>query len=257
MTGDLRRPDWWAARDIYKRKGLKVSMGYQRVPYVDAIKYAFPQAQPELRYWPLPFPEIVVQPHLYALVWWQYDTVETVGGEFALWDDQNFDANWHRFSIPKSADIPNIIYMQKPKHWTKEETNWVTGLVNLSVFILGELRNDAGSVCYAAETRRRQSAHSACRNEKKPWLREDLPSIVLLDPNKPKTFREHTTPIGTHASPTPHQRLGHYANLRSEKFKNKKGQRIWRKGTWVGDEEWVFNGRHYKLLKGNENDKMA
>lgn len=92
-----------------------------------------------------------------------------------------------------------------------------------------------------------------CKNvSKKPWLREDLPSIILIDPNDTKSYGRKDSQGGTHASPRPHQRRGHFRKLISEKFKFKKDQIIKVKSCWVGDSEWVYNGSTYKVLEDKE-----
>jgi hypothetical protein len=76
----------------------------------------------------------------------------------------------------------------------------------------------------------------------KPWLCEDLPRIILMDPRS-RVPRKEGTPQGTHASPVPHQRRGNFALLKSARFKHKQGQRVFRKPTWVGDKEWTQYGK--------------
>lgn len=55
---------------------------------------------------------------------------------------------------------------------------------------------------------------------------------------------------GTHAPPIPHLRRGHYKTLRSEKFKEMRGKRIWVRATNVGGEcvEWRDGNVRYKVL---------
>lgn len=55
---------------------------------------------------------------------------------------------------------------------------------------------------------------------------------------------------GTHASPLPHLRRGHYKTLRAARFKEKRGQRIWVRASHVGGEcvEWRHGDRSYKVL---------
>jgi len=55
---------------------------------------------------------------------------------------------------------------------------------------------------------------------------------------------------GTHASPIPHLRRGHYKTLRAERFKEKRGKRIWTRASHVGGEcvEWRDGDVRYKVL---------
>lgn len=93
--------------------------------------------------------------------------------------------------------------------------------------------------------RRRRAAKTA---KKKPWLREDRPHIILLDPTKARQYGHRIDRGGTHASPIPHQRLGNWATLKHEKYGKRRGEKIWRPPTWVGDKEWVFRGSRYRVL---------
>ena len=55
---------------------------------------------------------------------------------------------------------------------------------------------------------------------------------------------------GTHAPPIPHLRRGHYKTLRAERYKEKRGQRIWVRASHVGGEcvEWRDGAVRYKVL---------
>jgi hypothetical protein len=82
---------------------------------------------------------------------------------------------------------------------------------------------------------------------KKPWLAE-TPRIILMNPQEAHTYGHRVERGGTHATPSPHHRRGHWATLRHEKWGDKRGRRIWRRPAWVGDQEWVFNGSRYKVI---------
>lgn len=55
---------------------------------------------------------------------------------------------------------------------------------------------------------------------------------------------------GTHASPMPHLRRGHYKTLRSERYKENQGKRIWVRATHVNGAcvEWRDGDVSYKVL---------
>jgi hypothetical protein len=55
---------------------------------------------------------------------------------------------------------------------------------------------------------------------------------------------------GTHAPPIPHLRRGHYKTLRAERFKEKRGKRIWVRASHVGGEcvEWRDGDVRYKVI---------
>lgn len=84
---------------------------------------------------------------------------------------------------------------------------------------------------------------------KKPWLRDDLPTTILLDPTEAKEYGHRIDRGGTHASPIPHQRRGHWRQLRSDRYKEKKA--VWVKGSWIGDTEWTYNGREYRVVEAS------
>jgi hypothetical protein len=91
--------------------------------------------------------------------------------------------------------------------------------------------------------------------DKKPWTRS-LPHIILLDPTR---AREYGHPDGTgptsaghHATPRAHQRRGHWATLRHERFsRNPDGtpRRVFVRQAWVGAHEWTAEGQRYRVLE--------
>lgn len=83
--------------------------------------------------------------------------------------------------------------------------------------------------------------------KKKPWMREDLVSIVFLN-QLPRGQSESKG--GHHASPRYHHRRGTWVHLSNERYKNhpKYGDKIYRKASWVGKREAIVNGTTYKVL---------
>ena len=51
---------------------------------------------------------------------------------------------------------------------------------------------------------------------------------------------------------SPHFRRGHTKLLSSSRWKDKQGQRIVVRPTWVGPEDWDFNGLKYRVVRPNE-----
>jgi hypothetical protein len=80
----------------------------------------------------------------------------------------------------------------------------------------------------------------------KPWTYTHLPRIILLDPTATPSLPSPDQG-GTHASPRPHQRRGHWRRLLSPRYQHR-GQRIFVKPSWVGPREWVLNGNAYRVL---------
>jgi hypothetical protein len=92
----------------------------------------------------------------------------------------------------------------------------------------------------------RQRAKAAKTARKFPWSRPDLPSIIFID------FKQAAArgwKGGTHATPAPHQRRGHWRTYQHEKWGSLRGQRRWVRHAWIGDKEWVFNGQRYKVVE--------
>lgn len=57
-------------------------------------------------------------------------------------------------------------------------------------------------------------------------------------------------PAGTHASPVPHERRGHWARL-AERCRHAKllgKEKVWRRPTFVGDPAWSDHAHHYEVL---------
>ena len=80
-----------------------------------------------------------------------------------------------------------------------------------------------------------------------PWLDQNAPRVILLDPSKQypshgRSFR------GTHAPPIPHQRRAHWRTLRSERYGKRRGERVRVRSAWIGDREWIHRGSVYHVL---------
>ena len=103
---------------------------------------------------------------------------------------------------------------------------------------------DRHVVVSTARTPTQKQIHTA---QKKPWLTEIQPKILLLNPTEAIKLRDRPDAPGTHASPVPHTRRGNWATLRHPRFGAKVGTLVWRKPAWVGDREWVFQGRQYRV----------
>lgn len=97
-------------------------------------------------------------------------------------------------------------------------------------------------------TQESQSKQDIKTMEKKPWAAPVARRVILLDPAKATEYGHRIDRGGAHASPSPHQRRGHWATLKSERYKNKRGQRVWVRPAWVGDKEWIFEGNRYRVL---------
>lgn len=86
----------------------------------------------------------------------------------------------------------------------------------------------------------------------KPWTRDDLPYFILIDPNRAREYgRKESEQGGSHASPRPHSRRGHWRELRAERYEREmdgSARRVWIKPVWIGAMEWVDQGQSYKVV---------
>lgn len=84
-------------------------------------------------------------------------------------------------------------------------------------------------------------------NKNKPWRRATGPRILFLD-RMPTTQAEST---GTHASPKPHQRRGHWRELSHPRYRHhpQYKQKIWVKPSFIGPEQAEYEGNLYRLIK--------
>lgn len=84
----------------------------------------------------------------------------------------------------------------------------------------------------------------------RPWLNATGPKVLLLD-RMPSTQKEHQG--GTHASPKPHRRRGHWKTLRHPKYRHHPKylveNGIFIKPSFVGPKEAEHEGNIYKLVE--------
>ena len=81
----------------------------------------------------------------------------------------------------------------------------------------------------------------------RPWLGATGPRVLLLD-RMPTTQSEGT---GTHASPKPHRRRGHWKTLSHPRFRHhpKYGKKIYVKPSFVGPRQVSYEGNIYRLVE--------
>lgn len=79
----------------------------------------------------------------------------------------------------------------------------------------------------------------------KPWVSPRRNMYIIIDPARageyghPSSARPESA--GHHASPIPHPRRGHWRRLAPDR-------RVKVRPTWVGAQEWKYEGRTYKIL---------
>lgn len=86
--------------------------------------------------------------------------------------------------------------------------------------------------------------------DKRPWLNATGPKVLLLD-RMPSTQTEHQG--GTHASPKPHRRRGHWKTLRHPKYRHHPKYQVengvFIKPSFVGPKQAEYEGNIYKLVE--------
>ena len=90
---------------------------------------------------------------------------------------------------------------------------------------------------------------SSPKNKGKPW-RIKGPSLLLLD-----RMPSQTAPgTGTHASPKPHRRRGHWRTLTNARYKNhpQYGGKIYVKPSFIGPRKEVYQGNVYRLMQDEQ-----
>ncbi len=81
----------------------------------------------------------------------------------------------------------------------------------------------------------------------RPWVTATGPRVLLLD-RMPATQSQGT---GTHASPKPHRRRGHWKTLSHPRFRHhpKYGKKIYVKPSFVGPRQVSYEGNIYRLIE--------
>ena len=84
--------------------------------------------------------------------------------------------------------------------------------------------------------------------KKRPWLNATGPHMLLLD-RMPATQKEHQG--GTHASPKPHRRRGHWKTLQHPKYRHhpQYQKQIYVKPSFVGPRQVTYEGNIYRLVE--------
>lgn len=83
--------------------------------------------------------------------------------------------------------------------------------------------------------------------EKRPWVNASGPHILLLD-RLPNTQKPHQG--GTHASPKPHRRRGHWKTLNHPRYRRhpQYQKKIFVKPSFVGPRQTTYEGNVYRLV---------
>ena len=84
-------------------------------------------------------------------------------------------------------------------------------------------------------------------NRKRPWNKASGPHVLLLD----RMPTEKTESMGTHASPKPHRRRGHWKTLSHPRFRHhpQYQKKIYVKPSFVGERQVTYEGNIYRLVE--------
>lgn len=103
------------------------------------------------------------------------------------------------------------------------------------------------TICVRPEQREAMKPHVA---KEKPWLTPRT-HYILVDPARVRDYGHPSSaddPHGTHRSPAPHARRGHWRRL-PEGFSK---QKTWVRETFVGVMEWSSEGKAYKIIDSSK-----
>lgn len=82
----------------------------------------------------------------------------------------------------------------------------------------------------------------------KPWLRDDLASIILLDPDEAAAVgHRRDAPGDPLRHPRPHSRRGHVRILERDEHGGVL-RKTYVRPSWIGPRQWEFAGSYYKVL---------
>jgi hypothetical protein len=86
-------------------------------------------------------------------------------------------------------------------------------------------------------------------HKNRPWLMASGPHILFLD-RMPATQKQNKG-TGTHASPKPHRRRGHWKTLSHPRFRHhpQYQQKIYVKPSFVGPKQTTYEGNIYRLVQ--------
>ena len=192
----------------------------------------------------------------------QREAMSVFGGKYCVvliqYDDQPSVYVWQGWTHlkPKNADSPrdsllcNAISSPSSKDYWGER---ITGLVTRAKWAF---HNSLLTWMYAkygdkhivevvptkAKAQKKSSLH-----KNRPWTTASGPHILFLD-RMPTTQKEGT---GTHASPKPHRRRGHWKTLNHPRFRHhpQYQQKIYVKPSFVGPRQTTYEGNIYRLVQ--------
>lgn len=203
----------------------------------------------------LPFPELMLvasvpaHPQLPDSDGWNVTLIKEEGdGIFSVgtYAGANKNGLWIRLNLAKFQDAkgePKVIEWQYSGARTQEALNKESAG---AVFVQVELINHpANYILHEAPTLTSSESKRVGQGKRHPDAKR--PRYIVVDHESLIRLRE---PAGTHASPIPHHRRGHWRRLTEEhvKAKEKGIEKIWIRPTLVGDLEFGDDKRRYRVL---------
>ena len=138
-------------------------------------------------------------------------------------------------------------------HWADHSfDDWILGIeqqvVNLYSFLICFMNYLKYGDKHAVEVlpAKKKKPHPTLVRDR-PWLGSSGPRVLLLD-RMPTTQSQGT---GTHASPKPHRRRGHWKTLSHPRFRHhpQYGKKIYVKPSFVGPRQVSYEGNIYRLIE--------
>ena len=218
--------------------------------------------------------------------WYSAELVETIRKSLAF-DPWICLEVWLRTLMTPDQCVPQTLFISTSHPWDGGSGSqvcarppWVidTPTFNMRTIVDQAARTAAYTVAYltqcneymvevAPQLSERQQKASAKAARKRPWLREDRPHYILLDPQRAHEYGAGppapASTAGTMPVPTPtagaapasmaevaalrpHGRRGHWRELRHERFKEHR--QVWVAPAWVGARDWTSEGQRYRVI---------
>lgn len=267
------RPDWLCAKEIYRIQGLGAARDWMSTPLIDLREM---RVDPNLHSTEL-VQEMLHLPFDRAVYMITAEPQDFEGiDELCLYatsltppggpDNSRVEVisyfkasihnhgRWARFSAfnisyEQGAGMIDLVGVG-PAFLGYDRPNDLAGITTCVWLALVRSLNNSSSYPVIVEpepkaTPPKQRRKAAKTRALKPWLDERAPRVIMLNPTK--RYPEHGRG-GTHATPMPHQRRGHWRTLQAERYKARRGQRVWVKPAWIGPSEWTHQGNIYRVV---------
>ena len=265
---DKRRADWWVAKALFHAGDVLAAGELQRTPLIDAREFSRPPLAND-DFGPFLFDPVIVSLTNKIIVTIGLDVPKTIEVDIGKWNEyapndgrrhaavayffepeHKNGIGVHVIKCHSSDDIWDSFDFSTGDWSDVDHEGYPIAAIGICQSAFGVLHklNEDNRDEYLIESRISAPSLRQKKTAKlKPWLREDLPTIIPIRLDQVHKIRS-APQGGTHAIPRPHQRRGNWAHLVNPKWKEKVGTSVWRRPAWVGDQEWVFNGSTYRVI---------